>query len=115
MVAQVVTLIDRSYELRYNRCGKRNCGVCYGDTATGISRPGHGPYWYLCVPFHGKWLRIYLGKTLDTQRFADDHNKLDWTAIKAYRTDRSRARSRARATSTTPTKEPLHGLPTPQL
>lgn len=61
----------RIYELRRNSCGKRNCRTCRGRDAR------HGPYWYLCVPYGGKWRRIYIGKDLDTTKYIGQDGKVD--------------------------------------
>lgn len=61
----------RIYELRRNACGKRNCNTCSGTI------PRHGPYWYLCTPWGGKWRRIYIGKDLDTTKFIDKDGNVD--------------------------------------
>lgn len=61
---------DRVYELRLNSCGKQNCRTCSGR------EPRHGPYWYLCVPWGGKWRRIYLGKDLDTTKYIGPDGKV---------------------------------------
>jgi len=103
MVLQVVHVGDRTYEHRLNRCGKRNCTICYPPDGSGPVRPGHGPYWYLCLPWRKKWLRIYIGKNLDTARFALPDGSTDWGAIKAYKSDRSRARHNSRPSSTAST------------
>lgn len=62
---------DRIYELRLNACGKTNCATCSGNL------PRHGPYWYLCVPWSGKWRRIYIGKDLDTTKFICPDGSVD--------------------------------------
>ena len=60
----------RVYELRLNSCGKQNCHTCLGNI------PKHGPYWYLCVPWGGKWRRIYIGKDLDTTKYIEPDGKV---------------------------------------
>lgn len=62
---------NRVYELRLNACGKKNCSTCQGNI------PRHGPYWYLCIPWGGKWRRIYIGKELDTTKFIGPNGKID--------------------------------------
>jgi len=72
----------RTYEQRLNDCGKANCRKCGGD---GARQASHGPYWYLCVLLRHKWVRIYLGKELDTARFVDATGEVDWEAVKAWK------------------------------
>jgi hypothetical protein len=49
---------------------------------------GHGPYWYLIVPGGYRPTRVYIGKTLDTQRYVRDDGEVDWAAIKAMKKER---------------------------
>jgi len=72
----------RTYESRLNDCGKINCQKCGGD---GTRAPSHGPYWYLCVNMRGKWVRIYLGKELDTKKYVTPEGQIDWEALKEFR------------------------------
>ena len=76
----VQTIVDRSvtYEQRVNTCGKANCKRCNGVAGDVI---GHGPYWYYCVALKSRWIRIYLGKFLDTARFRTPDGSVDWGAV----------------------------------
>lgn len=60
----------RVYELRLNACGKKNCRTCQGNI------PRHGPYWYMCVPWGGKWRRIYIGKDLNTTKYIHQNGEI---------------------------------------
>lgn len=73
---------DHTYERSYVDCGKSNCSRCHTPT---VHRPSHGPYWYLCYSFHGKWKRIYLGKNLDTTLFITSNGHVDHAAIRNRR------------------------------
>jgi hypothetical protein len=83
MVLQVIDVGERHYELRYNRCGKSNCRVCVGAKELRPGPPGHGPYWYLCFTASGCWVRLYLGKELDTKRWVTAEGQVDYAAYKA--------------------------------
>jgi len=72
----------RTYESRLNDCGNLKCQRCGGD---GPRHASHGPYWYLCVNINAKWVRIYLGRELDTTRFVAPDGQIDWDAIKIFR------------------------------
>ena len=72
----------RTYESRLNDCGKVNCLKCGGE---GQRHPSHGPYWYLCLNVRGAWVRIYLGKDLDTKRYVTPDGQIDWEAVKTFR------------------------------
>jgi hypothetical protein len=76
----------RTYESRLNDCGNLKCRRCGG---AGPRHPSHGPYWYLCVCINSKWVRIYLGKQLDTARFVDQVGGIDWEAVKQFRARKS--------------------------
>lgn len=77
------------YEQRANTCGKQNCKRCFPDTGPVIAHPG---YWYMCFPHKGKWVRLYLGKTLDTKRFRQSDGEVDWPAIAAHRAEQKTKR-----------------------
>ena len=72
----------RVYERRYVDCGKANCSKCSSDHGR---YPSHGPYWYLCATFEGKWIRIYLGRDLDSFKFVLPDGNVDWKQIDAGR------------------------------
>lgn len=82
MIKQSLVVGTRTYEQRYNRCGKRNCRTCYHRPADYCGPPGHGPYWYLCITFNGRWRRLYIGKELDTAKFIQADGSIDWVAFK---------------------------------
>lgn len=82
MIQQTIVVGNRTYEYRYNRCGKKNCHVCYHRQADYSGPPGHGPYWYLCVTHRGRWRRLYIGKELDTQKFVLPNGSIDWEAYR---------------------------------
>ena len=69
----------RTYERRFVDCGKKNCRRCNKLTHREAS---HGPYWYLCIPRNKRWLRIYIGKELDTSRFILEDGRPDWDLIR---------------------------------
>jgi len=75
----------RTYELRYNRCHKKTCTVCYGRQFDYAGPPGHGPYWYLCFTHGSKWVRLYIGKILDTKKFIADDGGIDWDQVLDHR------------------------------
>ena len=83
MIVQTVVCSSRTYELRYNRCGKTNCQSCYHRSLDYSGPPGHGPYWYLCVTRKGRSKRIYIGKTLDTSRWVLPDGSIDWAGFNA--------------------------------
>lgn len=87
-----------NYEARYVDCGKKNCTRCSTAPARTAS---HGPYWYLCWPWRGKWYRTYLGKDLDTKRFRKDDDTLDYQAIFA-----AQRNGKAYTVSETPPDDP---------
>ena len=86
----VNTIKDRgaTYEQRLVTCGKPNCTRCNGDRA---KIKGHGPYWYLCYVQKGRWVRLYLGKNLDTNRFRLPDGELNWAEIHDHRNRRRAA------------------------
>lgn len=73
---------NHTYERCLVDCGKKNCSRCRPPDGR---RPSHGPYWYLCFVYKGKWRRIYIGKNLSTTLFIDSDGRVDWTAIVASR------------------------------
>ena len=105
MVVQSVAVGARTYELRYNRCGKENCRVCYRRGADYSGPPGHGPYWYLCFSARGRWRRIYIGKVLDTDKWITPEGDVDWAA---YRARRAQTRAAAAAGKTAEAKGADH-------
>lgn len=68
----------RVYEQRWVRCGKQKCW-CSGERRDGHF--GHGPYWYLCGMRKSRWTRVYLGKDVDTRRFAAPDGSIDWDEV----------------------------------
>jgi hypothetical protein len=72
----------RTYEQRLTDCGKPNCLRCGGS---GPRVASHGPYWYLCVLMNHHWVRIYLGRELDTKRYIAPDGQIDWEALKIWR------------------------------
>ena len=69
MVLDRIRVRDRSYELRYNRCGKANCWCKRKHEDPSMAGvPGHGPYWYMVVMRGRRCKRIYIGKELDTRK-----------------------------------------------
>lgn len=83
MIIQTLHVGLRTYELRYNRCGRRNCSVCYNRGLAYSGPPGHGPYWYLITTTAGRTRRIYIGRTLDTNLYVTPQGDIDWAAYKA--------------------------------
>lgn len=69
----------RHYEQRLVNCGKPNCSRC--SPPGHVSRPSHGPYWYLCAQRGKRWRRVYIGKELDTTKYVDIDGHPDWPAI----------------------------------
>jgi hypothetical protein len=69
----------RTYERRFVDCGKKNCKKC---TKMGYREATHGPYWYLCIPREKRWLRIYLGKDLNTAKHILEDGRIDWDSIR---------------------------------
>jgi hypothetical protein len=92
MVIDRIDIGLRTYELKYTLCHRRNCATCYGRQPEYDGPPGHGPYWYMCVPHGRLWTRIYIGKELDTHKYVLADGTIDWAAVKARRTARARAR-----------------------
>lgn len=92
MVVQTVQVGRRTYELRYNRCGKGNCSTCYPVGGRAGQRVGHGPYWYLCASRGRRWMRVYVGKTLNTAIYVTADGGVDWAAVKQARRDRAELR-----------------------
>ena len=66
---------ERTYERQLVDCGKKNCSRCRTPTGRAGS---HGPYWYMCALWQGKWRRVYIGKNLDTTRFILPDGAVDW-------------------------------------
>lgn len=66
------------YELRRVDCGKPNCSFC---NLPGGRRASHGPYWYHVARRGHKWLRLYIGKTLNTGKFLTPDGKIDWNKV----------------------------------
>lgn len=97
MVVATLHVGTRLYEQRMNRCGKTNCRVCGPRESESDRRPGHGPYWYLCVTRGSKWVRVYIGRELDTQRFVGKDGQVDWGQIRALRKEREERRCRHKA------------------
>lgn len=95
----VHTIKDRGavYEQRFNTCGKANCKRCNEALDTIV---GHGPYWYLCMTYKGRWVRLYLGVTLDTSRYRLPDGSLDWVTIAAERREKKEAAAARRAART---------------
>lgn len=62
-----------TYEQRFVDCGNPKCSKC-GEP--GQRRPSHGPYWYLCAPVKGLWVRLYVGKVLDLTKHRTDSGTL---------------------------------------
>lgn len=85
MIVKTIVVGIRTYECRYNRCGKKNCRVCYHRSPEYCGPPGHGPYWYLCITQKGRWRRLYIGKELDTAKFIKPDGAVDWTWYKMRR------------------------------
>jgi len=85
---QVINVQGATYEQRYNCCHKLNCHHCWVHDRWIAS---HGPYFYLCLPMGRKWVRIYLGRHLDTSRFRAADGSIDFAAALAS-TRRSRDR-----------------------
>lgn len=58
---QSMTIDGIRYELKYVRCKRDTCSVCY-------ERPAHGPYWYARWNDYtiGRERRLYIGKTFMT-------------------------------------------------
>ena len=106
----VRTIVDRgvTYEQRFNTCGKKDCRRCNGLETEPV---GHGPYWYFCVCVKGRWIRIYLGKNLDTARFRTPKGDIDWAAVFASR--RRRKEHPATANQKEPAVSPPPGADTP--
>lgn len=77
-VIATVTVNGRSYEQALGDCGKPRCTRCNPPTGRA---PSHGPYWYLLGYRNGGRSRIYLGKELDTTRYASPSGGIDWTAV----------------------------------
>ena len=61
-------------------CGKPNCRKCATQNE-GVK--GHGPYWYMCISMNGRWVRLYLGKILDTSRYRFPNGIIDWPWVKS--------------------------------
>lgn len=78
MTIQTLLVGERIYEQRLNRCGRRNCQVCYPPGGSGDGAPGHGPYWYMCVVRNGRAFRLYIGKDLNTARYVTAEGVVDW-------------------------------------
>lgn len=95
MVVQRVAVGVRHYELRYNRCGKESCTVCYHRQADYAGRPGHGPYWYLSVARGRKWVRLYIGKELDTVKYIGGDGEIDWSLVKKKKVGSKASRAAA--------------------
>jgi hypothetical protein len=74
-IRKVVVVEGVHYEQRMNCCHKTACRSCF---VSGRWIPSHGPYWYLCLPLGRKWIRVYLGKHLDTNRFRGPDGKIDY-------------------------------------
>lgn len=74
----------RFYEHRLVSCGKPNCTRCFPPGRPPV--PSHGPYWYLCAQRNRRWRRVYLGKELDTERFANNTGGVDWHKVGHRRT-----------------------------
>jgi len=72
---KVVVVEGNHYEQRFNCCHKTGCRSCL---RSGRWIASHGPYWYLCLPLGRKWIRVYLGKHLDTNRFRGPNGKIDY-------------------------------------
>jgi hypothetical protein len=75
-IRKVVVVEGAHYEQRLNCCHKPLCRSCF---VHGKWIPSHGPYWYLCLPLGRKWVRVYLGKHLDTNRFRGKDGKIDYS------------------------------------
>lgn len=96
MVVQVLKVGRRVYELRFNRCGRTNCGVCYPSPGEPPGRVGHGPYWYLCATRGRKWVRVYLGKVLNTEVYVTPEGEVDWVMVRADRETKRKMRESAK-------------------
>jgi len=83
MISQRIDAVNRTYELRYVRCGKTTCHTCYNRGANFAGPPGHGPYWYLCATRKGRTVQMYVGKTLDTAKWMTPAGEIDWAAYNA--------------------------------
>jgi hypothetical protein len=95
MVVDTVKVGSRTYEQRWNLCGKKTCTVCYPPHEVAVGRCGHGPYWYLCLQHGRRWLRLYIGKVLNTERYIKGDGTLDWEMVRREKSDRQqRARER---------------------
>jgi hypothetical protein len=108
MLSKSIQVGRRTYELRYTRCGKRNCSSCYAMPENYAGPPGHGPYWYLCFPYgiNSQWRRIYIGKELSTNRFVTADGCIDFQAIDEAR--RQRARRKSETPISSPEKSDSH-------
>ena len=74
-IRKVVVVEGVHYEQRLNCCHKALCHSCL---VNGRWIPSHGPYWYMCLPLGRRWIRVYLGKHLDTNRFRGKDGKVDY-------------------------------------
>lgn len=88
MIVQTLRVGSRSYEQRWNRCGKANCSTCNGASREANKVPGHGPYWYLVVSMGRKVLRVYIGKILNTEVYVMPNGDLDFGQIRLLRAER---------------------------
>jgi hypothetical protein len=75
-IRKVVVVEGNHYEQRLNCCHKVLCRSCF---VHGKWIPSHGPYWYLCLPLGHRWIRVYLGKHLNTNRFRGPDGKIDYS------------------------------------
>jgi hypothetical protein len=75
-IRKVIVVEGVHYEQRLNCCHKVACHSCFVSDRW---IPSHGPYWYMCLPLGRKWIRVYLGKHLDTSRFRGPDGKIDYS------------------------------------
>lgn len=93
MVISTIKVGRRTYEQRLNLCGKGNCKTCYPPLGEEHGRPGHGPYWYLCCMRGRRWVRVYIGKVLNTELYVGADGGVDWDQLRREKAERARKKS----------------------
>lgn len=81
-VMQSVTIKGMLYQSRLVNCGKKNCTRCNPKEGP---QQLHGPYWYLCVSTQYGYRRLYLGKSLDPNKFRNADGSVDTRALQFRR------------------------------